>query len=163
MKLICVILFLLFPLLAHSQDSKISFPETPLITLAGDTITQEDLYRKVVVLNFWFMACAPCRLEIPELNRLASKYKSNARVRFIAISSMDEFDKISYFISRKPFDYKHGTQNKDWIDYYKVELFPTNVVVDRQGKMVYWKEGYKPDVFEDLDKHIQSSLKDIVE
>jgi thiol-disulfide isomerase/thioredoxin len=163
MKLICVILFSLLPLLAHSQDRKISFPSTALITLTGDTVTQRDLHGKVVVLNFWFMTCAPCRLEIPDLNRLVIKYKSDARVRFIAISSMDEFDKISYFISRKPFDYEHGTQNKDWIDYYNVELFPTNVVVDRQGKMVYWKEGYKSDVFDELDKHIQSSLKDTVE
>ena len=27
---------------------------------------------RVVVLNFWFLACAPCQAEIPSLNKLVS-------------------------------------------------------------------------------------------
>lgn len=31
----------------------------------GQTVKPEDLLGKVTVLNFWFAACAPCRIEAP--------------------------------------------------------------------------------------------------
>ncbi len=58
--------------------------------LDGDVYDDQFLRDKIVVLNFWFVRCAPCRKEMPELNNLYKKYKENERVVFLAICLDDE-------------------------------------------------------------------------
>jgi thiol-disulfide isomerase/thioredoxin len=45
-------------------------------TFDGQTLDSKDLLGKVVVLNFWYAGCAPCRAETPELAKLATEYAS---------------------------------------------------------------------------------------
>src|SRR5579872_2832727 len=39
-----------------------------------------DYKGKVIFLNFWASWCAPCQVELPELNRLAAHYGKKLRV-----------------------------------------------------------------------------------
>lgn len=43
-------------------------------TYSGDTITLADWRGDVVVLNFWYAACPPCRAEAPDLVAFAKDY-----------------------------------------------------------------------------------------
>jgi len=49
-------------------------------------INLKDEKGKIIVLNFWFIDCAPCRMEMPDLNDLVEKYKGNDSVLFIAVA-----------------------------------------------------------------------------
>ena len=44
-------------------------------TINGEHIKLSELRGKVVVLNFWFTKCGPCKLEIPDLNGLVNEFK----------------------------------------------------------------------------------------
>ncbi|WP_181885199.1 TlpA family protein disulfide reductase [Pontibacter diazotrophicus] len=158
MKQLLFVVSLALSFSAHCQDSLVGISDAPLVTLEGDTLTRDHLTGKVLVLNFWFIACGPCRQEIPALDKLRTKYIDNKDVTFIAISSMDEFDKIRYFVSRRPFGYEHATKNREWLNFYKVVVFPTNIVIDKTGKMTFRQKGYMPDIFTELDREIQKSL-----
>ena len=37
----------------------------------GNKINTKNLLGKTIVLNFWFINCPPCRMEMPDLNKLA--------------------------------------------------------------------------------------------
>ncbi|MHB1220366.1 MAG: TlpA disulfide reductase family protein [Alphaproteobacteria bacterium] len=43
---------------------------TPLLSAEGDTVSLRRFQGKVVLLNFWATWCAPCRREMPALDRL---------------------------------------------------------------------------------------------
>ena len=42
----------------------------------GTAVTSADFPGKVTVLNFWFAACAPCRVEAPSLEALNQEFKT---------------------------------------------------------------------------------------
>jgi len=42
----------------------------------GTTITAASVRGKVTILNFWYAACSPCRLEAPSLQSLYSEFKA---------------------------------------------------------------------------------------
>ena len=61
-------------------------PDFTLTSLSGDTISMKDLRGKVVLLNFWATWCGPCRMEIPGLVQLQSRYGA----RGLRVIGMDE-------------------------------------------------------------------------
>lgn len=48
-------------------------PDFTLQDMNGDSVTLSELRGKVVFLNFWASWCAPCRIEMPEIEHLHAK------------------------------------------------------------------------------------------
>ncbi|MFA6084153.1 TlpA family protein disulfide reductase [Mucilaginibacter sp.] len=112
---------------------------------------------KVVVLNFWFINCPPCRKEIPELNELVAKYASNPDVVFIAIALDDKAD-IKKFIKTSPYNYHLVPIGSKYADRYGVNLFPTNVVLDKTGAVKFNSSGLTMNTPYWIKKTIEESL-----
>ncbi len=111
--------------------------------ITGEKIDLKALAGKVIVLNFWFIGCPPCRAEIPDLNNLSNQYKNNKDVVFVAVG-LDESWQIQDFVKLNPLGY-HLIYNGKYISAkYGVHLYPTNVVIDRSGKVAYSSEGGSP-------------------
>src|SRR5690625_7627471 len=55
-------------------------------TFEGDTISTESLDGPTLV-NFWYAACAPCRVEAPDLAELSQKYADD--VTFLGVNVRD--------------------------------------------------------------------------
>ncbi len=91
---------------------------------------------KVYVINFWFINCPPCRAEIPDLNDIVEKYKDNKDVVFIAIC-LDDSERIKTFLKLFPFNYHIIEDGRYIAGRYGVHLYPTNLVVNREGKVAY--------------------------
>ena len=72
-------------------------------TLEGQSFASKDLKGKVVVLNFWFVGCAPCIVEIPGLNRLVKELEGRDIV-FLALA-LDGPKTLRSFLREKAFDY----------------------------------------------------------
>lgn len=49
-------------------------PDFTLPDLSGNAVTLSEVEEDVVVLNFWFTDCPPCRAEIPELSKFAKEH-----------------------------------------------------------------------------------------
>jgi cytochrome c biogenesis protein CcmG/thiol:disulfide interchange protein DsbE len=50
-------------------------PEFTVTTLEGDTVSLSDYAGKVVLVNIWATWCAPCREEMPSMQRLYESLK----------------------------------------------------------------------------------------
>jgi thiol-disulfide isomerase/thioredoxin len=60
-------------------------PAYSATTLDGHELTLESLRGKVVVLNVWATWCAPCRAEMPALQRLQQRYGAEG-LEVVAVS-----------------------------------------------------------------------------
>ncbi|KUG08501.1 TlpA family protein disulfide reductase [Solirubrum puertoriconensis] len=102
----------------------------------GKKYDSKELLGKVVVLNFWFIGCPPCRREIPDLNRLVEQNAQRQDVVFLAVA-LDEKFAIQKFIKENPFAYAQIPGARAMAQRYGIRAFPTNVVLDKEGKVVF--------------------------
>jgi len=105
----------------------------------GTKVTPKDFLGKVTVLNFWFAACAPCRVEAPSLEALHQEFKSKG-VQFFGVNLRDEkatadaFDK-TFGLTYQSFDDKDGSVLLAVSGLVPPGAVPTTLVVDRQGRV----------------------------
>ena len=124
----------------------------------GNKINTKKLLGKILVINYWFTNCAPCRDEIPKLNGLVKKYEGDSSVVFIAIA-LDDAYKIKLFLEENPFNYAIIDNGKYLADKDRVQNYPTNVVVDQEGKIHFHTSGLAPNTVHWIEKSI-SELKE---
>jgi thiol-disulfide isomerase/thioredoxin len=107
-------------------------------TLNNQSINTDELKGKVVVLNFWFIGCPPCMAEIPKLNDLKEKFKTNDTIVFVAVTA-DTESSVRKFLAHQKFDYNMVTDAKPTLDSFAFSGYPKNIVIDKNGKIVYWR------------------------
>lgn len=106
------------------------------VDIDGNKLKSKDLKGKVLVINYWFINCKPCRMEMPELNDLVKEYKDSANVKFIGIS-LDERPAIKEFIKLSPFNYQLVANGGPAADKYGVASYPTHAIIDGEGKVYF--------------------------
>jgi len=124
--------------------------------LEAKAYSLKKLKGKVIVMNHWFVECKPCIMEMPELNRLVQKYKNN-EVVFIGVSRSSKKD-IESFLETNRFDYSIIPDAKHVSDNFQVSNFPTNIVIDKEGKIAYYNTGLNTQTIRHIDETIQSIL-----
>jgi len=124
--------------------------------LEAKTYSLEKLKGKVIVMNHWFVECKPCIMEMPELNRLAKKYE-NQEIVFIGVSRNSK-KKLESFLETNRFNFSIIPDAKHVSETYQVSNFPTNVVIDKEGKIAYYNTGLNSQTIRHMDETIQSIL-----
>lgn len=109
------------------------FPKISVKDLNGVEYTNENTKGKVVVLKCWFIACAPCVAEFPQLNELVEKYKNRTDVVFISLA-FDSKEKLETFLLKKTFRYAVVPDQKQFTFYdLDVKSYPTHIIIDKNG------------------------------
>jgi thiol-disulfide isomerase/thioredoxin len=101
----------------------------------------ETLRGYPVVVNIWASWCGPCRFEFPTLQRLSADY--GKRVAFLGVDSQDSDDAARTFLSEAPVPYPSYTDPDEDIKESLGAGFglPDTAFYDRQGELVYLKQG----------------------
>ncbi|MCZ6778906.1 MAG: TlpA disulfide reductase family protein, partial [Acidobacteria bacterium] len=97
----------------------------------GGSVQLAELRGKVVLLDFWGIWCAPCRQEVPELQRLYRDLRERG-FEILAVNSGDTPRAVSRFIEEQGIEYP-VILDDGIVTRYRVHVFPTHVLVDRQG------------------------------
>ncbi|PYS98656.1 MAG: hypothetical protein DMF63_14795 [Acidobacteria bacterium] len=126
-----------------------SAPAFTVRTMDGKTISSDDLRGKVVVLNFWFIGCPACIAMEPKLNEFKARF-TGTDVVFLAMS-LDPKEALEKYLKKEQFDYIQIAGAKDTMAQFSFRGFPKNIVIDKQGKIVYWRSTVKAwDKFESV-------------
>ena len=131
-------------------------PPFEVSDIEGNRYSSEALAGKVVVLNFWFVQCRPCVMEMPELNELVKKYQEKDVV-FLAFATNGE-EELERFLQKKDFDYQLIPSSLATAEAYAVEGYPTHVVINQQGQVTYRTMGLSSSTVEEVDQHIGQLL-----
>ena len=102
----------------------------------GNKISLEEYRGKLVIINFWATWCAPCKKEMPSLDRLyqSSDFK-NLEVLAVNMEEPNKEKTKKFFENLKIqkleifFDY-----DLDFVKEFKLRGVPTTVLINKQGK-----------------------------
>lgn len=120
-----------------------SMPDFHWYDLNGNLYDSTNCKGKIVVLNFWFIGCTACVQEMPELNKIVANYKNQKDVLFISMAP-DSPDKLKTFLQKTPFAYAViPLKNKYVTDTLGIQMFPTHMIIDRNGLIAKIPEDYK--------------------
>jgi thiol-disulfide isomerase/thioredoxin len=93
-----------------------------------------------VVVNVWASWCVPCRQEFPVLQKLSARY--GKKVAFLGLNSEDSDDAARTFLGEEPVPYPSYTDpGKSVAESIGVVGFPDTAYYDRDGKLVFLKQG----------------------
>jgi thiol-disulfide isomerase/thioredoxin len=130
------------------------FPNLSFLSVDGtQRIDLESLRGRPVLLTFWASWCGPCRMELPELQKLADELQSEGLA--LVTVNMDRTPAMGMkFLERYGIDVPVYLMSRADLARLGVESLPTNVLIDREGRPVQIYEGYSPAVPEEIRRLI---------
>jgi thiol-disulfide isomerase/thioredoxin len=118
-------------------------PTQPLALkdLDGQLHDLADYRGKVVVVNFWATWCAPCREELPSLERLRDAMRGRP-FEALAVNVAEGESRVKRFLAEVPLRLPvlldtEGDTQRAW----KVRGIPATFLLDAQGSIRYWYLG----------------------
>ena len=121
-------------------------PTAPALTDLKGAATDLSRYRgRVVLLNFWATWCAPCRQEMPALDRLYRQLDP-ARAVIIGVAA-DERAMVAPFVARLGIHYPIAVGNPDQVFAWTTALgnvtqgLPFSVLLDTRGRARWIQSG----------------------
>jgi thiol-disulfide isomerase/thioredoxin len=112
-------------------------PPIELNALGGQRLALSDLSGKVVVVNFWATWCEPCVEEMSSMQRLRDRLGAE-HFEIFAVNFQEGEPRIRSFLNKVPLTFPivrdtDGSVARAW----KVRIFPSSFVVDRDGAIRY--------------------------
>jgi len=109
-------------------------------TDAGGTVTSADYAGHVLVLNFWYASCPPCRAEAPVLEELSRQFKADG-VEFLGVNVRDQAPTSLEFAKQfgigypSVIDTNEGNMLLAFAGSVAPNAVPTTLVIDREGRV----------------------------
>jgi thiol-disulfide isomerase/thioredoxin len=103
---------------------------------SGNEINLNNYHGKLVIINFWATWCAPCKKEMPSLDRLA-KDKNFKNLQIFAVN-MEQPNKLKTKNFFKNLNIKvlkiFFDNNLNFVKEFKLRGVPTTVLVNKKGE-----------------------------
>lgn len=106
----------------------------------GEELSSGDFAGDVLVVNFWYAACAPCRAEAPDLQELSAEFDGKG-AQFIGVNVYDQADTAlsfneSYGITYPSIlDVQDGAVKLAFTGTVPPKAVPTTIVLDKEGRV----------------------------
>lgn len=112
------------------------------VDIHGKSYSSADYAGKIIVLDFWFSGCIPCKAEMPYMEKLAEEFKDRD-IQFFALS-LDTGDQLVNAWKSLVKDKTGATLDLNVPEGFKsalathfgVRSVPRIVIIDQQGKIV---------------------------
>ncbi|MDH6235632.1 TlpA family protein disulfide reductase [Cryobacterium sp. CG_9.6] len=106
----------------------------------GDTLTSADFAGEVLVVNFWYASCAPCRAEAADLQALNARFTGQG-AEFMGVNVRDQapsalaFNDTYGITYPSVLDVDDGSVQLAFSGSIPPNAVPTTLVLDQQGRV----------------------------
>jgi thiol-disulfide isomerase/thioredoxin len=124
----------------YSIGSRPGFEPFSGVTESGGQLDSAAFEGQVIVMNWWYSACAPCRAEAPDLAALSDEFLDEG-VQFIGVNVRDTaetalaFDRNFGITFPSLMDAQTGSVSLAFSGLVSPQAVPTTLVIDKTGKV----------------------------
>ena len=122
--------------------------------LQGNPLKLSSLRGKYVVLDFWGSWCIWCIRGIPRMKEAYSKYKD--KMEILGVDCQDTEEKWKAAVEEHQLPWLQVRCPEDYLQtlgqQYRIQGFPTKVIIDPQGRLVKVVVGEDPAFYTFLDQ-----------
>ena len=109
------------------------------VTSQGDSVTSDQFLGHVLVVNFWYAGCAPCRAEAPELEQVYTETAPQG-VNFLGVNVRDQAATVDTFNKRFGITYQSiidqdGGAQLAFAAQVPPNAVPTTLILDAKGRV----------------------------
>lgn len=109
------------------------FPKFSFKDLNGNVVSNESMKGKIIVIKCWYIHCAACIKEFPEVNQLTENYKDRKDILFVSLAE-DNPEQLKAFLARKPLSYSVIPNMKIYMnETLQLNAFPTHFILNKEG------------------------------
>ena len=138
-----------------AKESKL--PPIKLKDLNKKKVNLSQFYKEgPILINFWTLACEPCKKEMKHLSILNSKYNKNGfQVVSINMDTPRSLSKVKSFVKSQKFSFEVLSDPKSAI-FRKLggKVMPLVMIADTNGNIVNRHIGYNPGDEKQLEQEI---------
>jgi thiol-disulfide isomerase/thioredoxin len=122
---------------ADQRGTAVQFSGT---TENGDTVASADYADQVLVVNFWYAGCAPCRAEAPDLQKLNQEFEGKG-ASFLGVNVRDQaanaiaFNQGYGITYPSVMDVNDGGMQLAFSGSIPPNAVPTTLVLDTKGRV----------------------------
>jgi len=140
-------------------------PSFSMTTIDGGQINSAGLRGRVVVLAFWATWCPACRRELPELDQLYRRYRSNSSVSFWGVdvlSNGETAEKAQEFMRKARYALPVAFANEKSSEDFGGDGLPLLIIIDKSGRIRLVHNGYdrSEPLQPELSKEIETLLNE---
>lgn len=128
--------------------------------LRGNEISLEDLRGRVVLVSFWSSQCDPCLDDMPVLEHIQTQVEP-AELRVVAVNMRDPQARTvrASLSGNKELKCAYTFDRRNLIaNSYGIEVLPTMILVDKQGRIAHVQRGADEDRLEQIADRINRLL-----
>jgi thiol-disulfide isomerase/thioredoxin len=129
------------PVKANADLTGQAAADFKLNSVTGKEFSLQDLKGKFVLLDFWATWCAPCRRDLPAVEKLHQEFHKKGLV-VLGVNGGEDSETVNEFLLSSKLSYPILlTPDGGVMQSYRVSAFPTVVLIDADGKIVFYHVG----------------------
>jgi peroxiredoxin len=135
-------------------------PDFTLRQIDGPNLRLGEQRGRVVMVNFWATWCGPCRIELPHLDKLHTKYR-NSGFMLLGVNIDDDPNAAKALAAKLGLKFPVlFDSEKKVVAAYDLNAMPATVLIDRDGKVRHLHRGYKDGVEQLYEQQVRALLKE---
>jgi peroxiredoxin len=150
-------LFLISSVVACTKSKEVPYaPEFTLQNINGESVSLSDFRGKPVMLIFWRIDCAACKLQIPYIQAFYDEWSSDS-IAVLTINVGDSISAVQDYVTSHGITYPVLLdRQRELTQIYGLPGVPVTFIIDSEGIT----KAYKIGAFQSREE-IESGLKDI--
>jgi len=133
-------------------------PNINVISMTGQTISQENYRGHVVILDFFATWCQPCRQSIPHLVEMNRKYGRQG-LQILGLSVGEDGERaVKAFTDEFRVNYPLAIAGESTTADFGVRSVPVMFLVDKKGKVAEVYRGYSNEIARSVEQSIKRLL-----
>ena len=112
--------------------------------------------KKLVILNFWYYTCVPCKAEFPYFNSIYQRYGDE--IEILALNHFDSEDKLRQLRSEMGLTFPLATEALGMQQGFGIQSYPVSVFIGSDGRIWHIQKDVGFETEEQLDTLVRQML-----